>query len=583
MRPESGRAEHSYGDAGELIADLRIVQDSLAQAGAHRAAYGELQHVIWYAQTFGFHLAELEVRQHSNVHRAALEDLLAQMPDAPPGAAEDAAFLDRLACEGWPAHVAPREDRTREVLDTLRVMSWLQQRWGQRACGRYVVSFSQSAANLVAVRALARLAVGSAPLRLDVVPLFETGADLAASHTVLADWLACQSTRDWLDQTGRRVEVMVGYSDSAKDVGPTAATLTLARAQSAMVAWARENDIELTMFHGRGGSLGRGGGPLHRAITAQPPGSVDGRLKVTEQGEVVFARYADTTIAQRHLERLTTAVLLAGTPQIQERNADAAARFEALGDRLAQASRAAYRDLVQTPGFADVLAEASPLEEIGELRMGSRPARRSAATAGRDLSDLRAIPWVFAWAQTRANIPGWYGLGTGLAAIGDMDLLRQAYARWPLFASLIDVAEMSLAKSNRDLASQFLALGGRPDITERILAEMDLTVGLVLQVLEQDRLLERKQVLGSAVALRAPYVDALSHLQLAASDAGPGRWRGAVAPTVVAHRERAGSGPAEHRVTPAGACCPDSLTRTAPEYIRPCPGTLLTGGAGASW
>ncbi len=368
----------------------------------------------------------------------------------------------------------------------------------------------------MAVRALARLAVGSAPLRLDVVPLFETGADLAAAHTVLADWLACQSTRDWLDQTGRRVEVMVGYSDSAKDVGPTAATLTLARAQSAMVAWARENDIELTMFHGRGGSLGRGGGPLHRAITAQPPGSVDGRLKVTEQGEVVFARYADTTIAQRHLERLTTAVLLAGTPQIQERNADAAARFEALGDGLAQASRAAYRDLVQTPGFADVLAEASPLEEIGELRMGSRPARRSAATSGRDLSDLRAIPWVFAWAQTRANIPGWYGLGTGLAAIGDLDLLRQAYARWPLFASLIDVAEMSLAKSNRDLASQFLALGGRPDITERILAEMDLTVGLVLQVLEQDRLLERKQVLGSAVALRAPYVDALSHLQLAA-------------------------------------------------------------------
>jgi phosphoenolpyruvate carboxylase len=511
-----GRAEHSYRDAEELIADLRLVQDSLAQAGAHRAAHGELQHVIWYAQTFGFHLAELEVRQHSNVHKAALEDLLSQIPDAAPGAAEDAAYLDRLAREGWPAHVTPRAEPTQEVLDTLRVMSWLQQRWGQRACGRYVVSFSQTAANLVAVRALARLAVGSAPLRLDVVPLFETGADLAAAHTVLADWLALRSTQQWLDQTGRRVEVMVGYSDSAKDVGPAAATLTLARAQSAMVAWARENNIELTMFHGRGGSLGRGGGPLHRAITAQPPGSVDGRLKVTEQGEVVFARYADTTIAQRHLERLTTAVLLAGTPQIQERNAHAAARFEELGDGLSQASRAAYRDLVQTPGFADLLAEASPLEEIGELRMGSRPVRRSAATSGRDLSDLRAIPWVFAWAQTRANIPGWYGLGTGLAAIGDMDLLRQAYAQWPLFASLIDVAEMSLAKSHRDLAGRFLALGGRPDITERILAEMDLTVGLVLQVLEQVRLLERKQVLGSAIALRAPYVDALSRLQLAA-------------------------------------------------------------------
>jgi phosphoenolpyruvate carboxylase len=512
----SGRAEHSYRDPEALITDLRVVQDSLAQAGARRAAYGELQHVIWYAQTFGFHLAELEVRQHSQVHKAALEDLLAQVPGAPQDAAENAAFLDGLARDGWPEHVTAREDRTREVLDTLRVMSWLQERWGERACGRYIVSFSHSAANLVAVRALARLAVGSAPLRLDVVPLFETGADLAAADEVLADWLTHGSTQQWLDATGRRVEVMLGYSDSAKDVGPTAATLTLAQAQSAMVAWARANEITLTMFHGRGGSLGRGGGPLHRAVTAQPPGSVDGRLKVTEQGEVVFARYADTTIAQRHLERLTTAVLLAGTPEVEQHNAEAARRYAALSDRLAQTSREAYWELVRTPGFADVLAEASPLEEIGELRMGSRPVRRSAATSGRELSDLRAIPWVFAWSQTRANIPGWYGLGTGLAAVDDLDLLRQAYDQWPLFASLIDIAEMSLAKSNGDLAGRFLALGRRPDITERILAELELTQSWVLQVLQQDRLLAHKQVLGSAIALRAPYVDALSELQLAA-------------------------------------------------------------------
>ena len=512
----SGRAEHSYADVEELIADLRVVQESLAHAGARRAAYGELQHVIWYAQTFGFHLAELEVRQHSDVHKAALEDLLAQVPGAPVDAAEDTEFLDKLARDGWPDQVAPREERTREVLDTLRVMSWLQQRWGERACGRYIVSFSHSAANLVAVRALARLAAGTAPLRLNVVPLFETGADLAAADTVLADWVSWPSTQAWLEASERRVEVMLGYSDSAKDVGPTAATLTLARAQSAMVQWASVNDIQLTMFHGRGGSLGRGGGPLHRAITAQPPGSVDGRLKVTEQGEVVFARYADTTIAQRHLERLTTAVLLAGTPDVEQRNAEAADRFRELATVLTEASREAYLGLVRTPGFADVLAQASALEEIGELRMGSRPARRSAATSGRELSDLRAIPWVFAWSQTRANVPGWYGLGTGLAAVGDVDLLRRAYAQWPLFASLIDIAEMSLAKSHRDLARRFLALGGRPDITELIVSQMDLTVDLVLQVLDQERLLEHKQVLGSAIALRSPYVDALSTLQLAA-------------------------------------------------------------------
>lgn len=525
----AGRAEYSYADVEELLAELRLVQDSLAAAGARRAAFGELQHVIWYAETFGFHLAELEVRQHSDVHKAALQDLIAQLPDAPPDAAENAAFLDRLARQGWPAHVEPTEPRTKEVLDTLRVMSWLQQRWGARCCGRYIVSFSHSPANLVAVRALARLAVGDAPLRLDVVPLFETGADLANAGSVLAAWLDLPSTTDWLDRTGRQVEVMLGYSDSAKDVGPTAATLTLAQAQTAMVHWARANDIQLTMFHGRGGSLGRGGGPLHRAITAQPPGSVDGRLKVTEQGEVVFARYADPTIAQRHLERITTAVLLAGTPLVQLRNAEAAEQFQGLGEHLARTSRASYRELVEMPGFADVLAEASPLEEIGELRMGSRPVRRSAATSGRELSDLRAIPWVFAWSQTRANIPGWYGLGTALAAIDDIDLLRDAYARWPLFASLIDIAEMSLAKSHHDLAAQFLALGGRPDITQRILTEMDLTVAKVLEVLGQNHLLEHKRVLGSAIALRAPYVDALSHLQLRALTAmragGDEDWR----------------------------------------------------------
>ena len=206
----AGRAEHSYPDPEALIADLRVVQDSLAQAGARRAAYGELQHVIWYAETFGFHLAELEVRQHSDVHKAALEDLLAQVPDAPADASANADYLDRLATDGWPEHVSPREERTHEVLDTLRVMSWLQQRWGDRACGRYIVSFSHSAANLVAVRALARFAVGSAPLRLDVVPLLETGADLAAADTVLADWVTMPSTREWLDLTGRRVEVMLG-------------------------------------------------------------------------------------------------------------------------------------------------------------------------------------------------------------------------------------------------------------------------------------------------------------------------------------------------------------------------------------
>jgi phosphoenolpyruvate carboxylase len=512
-----GRRESSYPSPEAMLSDLRLVQRSLHEAGAHRAAHGELQHLIWSVQTFGFHLVELEVRQHSRVHRAALLDLVGQLPGVadPEQLVDDASYLDGLAADGWPAYVQPRDDLTKEVLDTFRVMAWLQQRWGRGCCGPYIVSFSQTPAHLAAVRALARLAVGESPLRLDVVPLFETGADLAAAVATLDGWLTLRSTQTWLDARGTRVEVMLGYSDSAKDVGPASATLNLARAQGDLVQWARAHDLHLTLFHGRGGSLGRGGGPLHRAITAQPPGSVAGRLKVTEQGEVVFARYADTTLAQRHLERLTTAVLLADTPATAARNASAAERFADVGSAVAEASQAAYRALVDVPGFADVLAHASPLEEIGDLRLGSRPVRRSGASSGRELADLRAIPWVFAWAQTRANIPGWYGLGSGLAAV-DGDRLRDAYREWPLFASLIDVAEMSLAKTNRALALGFLSLGGRPDITERILAELDLTREAVLSVLDQTELLERTRVLQAAVSMRAPYVDALSRLQLTA-------------------------------------------------------------------
>ncbi len=513
-----GALDLSYRTETDLLADLRLVQTSLADAGDARAAYGELQHLIWQVETFGFNLAELEVRQHSAVHQEALVELVAQLDpeiDAR-AAAVDPVLLDRLAVHGWPGHVRPNSALTREVLDTLRVMALLQERWGPRCCGRYIVSFSQQPAQLVAVRALARLAVGNRPLRLDVVPLFETGQDLRNATAVLDGWFDLASTQAWLAETDRQIEVMVGYSDSAKDVGPASATLTLYSTQTDLVGWAQKRGVQLTLFHGRGGSLGRGGGPVHRAILAQPPGSVAGRFKVTEQGEVIFARYADVTIGQRHLERLTAAVLLAGGEAAEHASMSGAQRYADIGATVELASREAYLALVRMPGFADVVAESSPLEELGELRLGSRPARRSGATEGRDLSDFRAIPWVFAWAQIRANLPGWYGLGTGLAAVADLEELRSAYREWPLFASLIDVAEMALAKANRQLAESFLALGGRDDVSAAVLAEHDLTRARVLAVLDQGELLERKAELRTAVSLRAPYIDALSYLQLRA-------------------------------------------------------------------
>jgi phosphoenolpyruvate carboxylase len=296
------------------------------------------------------------------------------------------------------------------------------------------------------------------------------------------------------------------------EVGPVSATLALYEAQARLAAWAERRAIRLTLFHGRGGALGRGGGPANRAVLAQAPGSVAGRFKVTEQGEVIFARYGNAVIARRHLEQVASAVLVASSPRRREAPAEPASRYRELARTIDSAARSAYRALVETEGFAEWFARVSPLEELGRLRIGSRPARRA---GGRRLEDLRAIPWVFAWAQTRLNLPGWYGLGSGLAAAELADL-RGAYAEWAWFGALLDNAEMSLAKTDRRIAVRYLALGGRPDLEARVLAEYDLTAELVLAVTGHRRLLESRRVLSWAVQLRNPYVDALSHLQLRA-------------------------------------------------------------------
>ncbi|MEV3927349.1 phosphoenolpyruvate carboxylase [Actinomadura coerulea] len=482
-------ADLAYASPEELLADLRAVQDSLAAAGAPRQAYGRVQQLIWQVETFGFHLAELEIRQHSELHEKALAEVRSG---------------------------GPRSEMTEEILETLRVIAWIQQRFGVRACHRYIVSFTRSAEDIANVHALAGTLGDGAPV-LDVIPLFETGEDLERAPSVLDGMLEIPAVRRRLDDTGRRLEVMLGYSDSAKQLGPTSATLRLYDTQEALAAWAARNGVRLTLFHGRGGSLGRGGGPANRAILAQAPGSVAGRFKVTEQGEVIFARYGHAEIAKRHVEQVTSAVLLASTDAVQDRAREAAARFRPLADKISEAARAAFRALIETEDFAVWFARVSPLEEIAELRIGSRPARRKAA---RGLEDLRAIPWVFAWTQTRVNLPGWYGLGSGLAAVSgdgrDLAELREAYEAWPLFNTLLDNAEMSLAKSDRAIAERYLALGERPGLSETVLTEYDRTRRLVLAVTGHDRLLENRRVLSRAVELRNPYVDALSHLQLRA-------------------------------------------------------------------
>ncbi|HEY3902588.1 MAG TPA: phosphoenolpyruvate carboxylase [Streptosporangiaceae bacterium] len=497
-----GPAGLAYHRAEDFIRDLRLVQAALAAVGATRQAYGELQHLIWQAETFGFHFAGLEVRQHSAVHASALREATS----ASAGAASAGAASAGAAVSA----------QTREVLATFAAVADIQRRHGTDMCHRYVVSFTTSARDLAAVYELAELACPGRPPLLDVVPLFESGDDLENAVPILDDLIELPPVRQRLAQTGRRLEVMLGYSDSAKELGMVSATLRLFDAQLRLARWAAANDIKLVLFHGRGGALGRGGGPAGRAVLAQAPGSVDGRFKVTEQGEVIFARYGHPVIAQRHLEQVTSAVLLASAPSPEDPGRSSAEAGQVAGP-LETASLAAYRALVTAEGFAEWFSRLSPLAEIGNMRLGSRPARRGQAPSA--LADLRAIPWVFAWAQTRINLPGWYGLGSGLeAAIKEAGLpaVRTACQDWPLLSVLLDNAEMSLAKTNRRIAASYLALGQNDALAARVLAEYDLTRRLVLEVAGHTRLLERRAVLSRAVALRDPYVDALSHLQLRA-------------------------------------------------------------------
>ncbi|MFT3889201.1 MAG: phosphoenolpyruvate carboxylase [Arachnia sp.] len=478
-------ADLAYPDPDALLKDLRVVQDSLRAAGALRQAHGTLQTLMWQVETFGFHLADLEVRQHSAVHAKALAE-----------------------CDAS----GPRTAKTIEVLEVFHAIAQTQRKYGSRAAGRYIVSFTQSADDLAAVYRLAAHS-GADPV-LDVIPLFETYNDLKAAVGILDEAVAHPEFAARLAETGGKLEVMLGYSDSSKDVGPVAANLALYEAQVEISDWAAAKGFELTLFHGRGGALGRGGGPTNTAILAQPPHSVDGRFKLTEQGEVVFARYGDPTIAMRHIDQVAAATLLAAAPSIERRNVEAAEKYAAVAATLSQASRARFDALVKAEGFAPWFATVTPMEEIGRLQLGSRPARRGLSVES--LEDLRAIPWVFAWSQARINLAGWFGLGSALEAVGDVDLLRRAYEEWPLLRTVVDNVGMSLAKADARIARLYLELGDRPDLTDLVLEEMDLTKRWLIRIVGGEDLLDNRPELHTAVHLRSPYVDVLSLLQLRA-------------------------------------------------------------------
>ena len=485
-------ADTMYRTCDEFLADLRVVQRSLAAAGAVRAAYGPVQTLIWQAETFGFHMVEMEFRQHSVVHSRALADIREN---------------------GIHGELAPM---TREVLDTFRAIGSIQKRYGQKMARRYIISFTKSAQHVADVYELAQLAFAHAEdvPTLDVIPLFEQLEDLEGSVDVLDEMLKLPAVQARLAQTGRRMEVMLGYSDSSKDAGPTTATLALHSAQERIAAWAQKNDIDLVLMHGRGGAVGRGGGPANRAVLAQPAGSVNCFFKVTEQGEVIFARYGNQTLAQRHVESVAAATLLNSAPSVERINTETTERYAPMAARLNEASHERYLDLLNTEDFTPWFSTVTPLTEVGLLPIGSRPAKRG--LGAKSLDDLRTIPWVFSWSQARINLAAWYGLGTACEALGDLELLQRAYREWPLFSTFIDNIEMSIAKTDNRIAKMYLALGDRSDLANKVFDEMMLTRSWVLRIVGDKWPLEHRRVLGQAVRVRNPFVDALSLAQVRA-------------------------------------------------------------------
>jgi phosphoenolpyruvate carboxylase len=502
------------GGAEAFLYDLAELERALHGARSGRAADAFVRPLRYAAQATRFHLAPLDVREHSGVHERAVADLLRRA-----AVCDDYAGLDeseRVALlAGELEHPRPllrpddaMADEARLALDTLAEVGRVRARFGPEGFGNYVVSMTEGVSDVLEVLLLAKQAGVHG---VDVTPLFETETDLDAAPAVLDALLGLPVYRRHV--VGRGVqEVMIGYSDSNKDVGFLAANWALHEAQRGLAAVCRGHGVGLRLFHGRGTSIGRGGGPAGAAILAQPPGTLSGRMRMTEQGEALAERYADPDLAHRHLEQVLHAFVLASARDARGVR-DVAPEHGAAMATAAAASRSAYRGLLEREGFLDFFHAVTPIEEISRLDVGSRPARRR---GDRSLANLRAIPWVFAWTQNRANLPGWYGLGSGLATIDD-DRLTEMVGSWPFLASVLDLAAMSLAKADLGIFRAYLDLVP-DDLRERfwplIRDEHALTVERV-ELATGKRLEAHDATLQRAIALRNPYVDPLSFLQVA--------------------------------------------------------------------
>lgn len=530
LRTTRDGAPGGYTTSAAFLEDLRLIDRSLRAQGADLIADGDLRDVIRIAQVFGFHLAVMDIRDHAKRHASALAEVFREsgVCDAYLNLEENER-TDMLCREiANPRPLIPRGlshfgPETQEVIGTFRMIAEALAGKHHGAIETYVISGAEARSDVLAVLLLMKEAGLTEPgghgARLAIAPLFEQEQGLRDAPDTMARLLELPVYRNALASHGFAQEVMIGYSDSNKEVGFLGSAWALYRAQSELTTLFAKYGVRQTFFHGRGGAIGRGGGPTNVAILAQPSGSVNGRIKLTEQGEVIAARYATAPIAHRELELVAGAVLASTVGLLPMPEPEILDHYEHAMAAIASEAVNAYRDLVYgEPDFVQFFEEATPIAEIARLQIGSRPARRQQNSR---IEDLRAIPWVFSWTQSRFLLPGWFGVGAGLAYGREhfgLAVLQAMECDWPFFAATIANAEMALAKSDLDIAARYATLVRdneiRSRIWNRIREEHDRSVHEILTLTGQDRLLERDPVLRRSIDRRNPYVDPISFVQV---------------------------------------------------------------------
>nr|WP_314710833.1 phosphoenolpyruvate carboxylase [uncultured Comamonas sp.] len=529
-----------YLQADEFLGDLQIIHDSLQAHHGESLSVQRLHPLMRAVKVFGFCLSTVDLRQSSDKHEAVMAELLAvaQVENhyAQLDEAAKCALLQRLLQEARPLRVmgASYSDLACSEIAIFEMAKTMRQRYGREAIIHYIISHTESVSDLLEVLLLQKevglmqgtLEQPDAALDLIVVPLFETIGDLRAASDIMRAYFAVPGVAGLLQRSGAVQDIMLGYSDSNKDGGIFTSNWELYQAELALVelfdGLQEQFGLRLRMFHGRGGTVGRGGGPSYQAILAQPPGTVRGQIRLTEQGEVIASKYANPDIGRRNLETLVAATLEATLLQPTK---SATKAFLQTAEQLSQSSMGAYRKLVyETAGFADYFFSATPIREIAELNIGSRPASRKSTQA---IEDLRAIPWGFSWGQCRLTLPGWYGFGSAVEAFLQADgadpkrqlaLLQKMYRQWPFFKTLLSNMDMVLAKSDLALASRYSELVTDARLRKRIFSSIEAewlrTTEALAQITEESDRLASNPALARSIRHRFPYIDPLHHLQV---------------------------------------------------------------------